>query len=44
MNTPTINTIPLIGEQFGGGIFAGIILVNDVPHRLIVSPAALGAS
>ncbi|HRO61716.1 MAG TPA: DUF1566 domain-containing protein [Burkholderiaceae bacterium] len=44
MNAPAVTIPPTteIGTPFEGGFYVGTIRVNDVPHILIVSPAAQG--
>lgn len=34
----------VIGTPFGGGFFAGVFLLDDKPHALIVAPKAEGES
>jgi hypothetical protein len=38
----TNETHPAIGQQFAGGFYAGIIMIGEVAHALIVSPKAEG--
>jgi hypothetical protein len=40
--TSTSIAIPVIGEPFGGGFFAGLYYENGIRHALIVAPKADG--